>query len=156
MCSQDASHVYWSVCVCMNTASWQHLPHAGGSWQPGGWGGQRVCHHPQHQRQVQCCAAGAKSHQLHAKLPASYRYCTSWYTRHNNDSSNCNSSSNGCYCMFRLYGQLCFLTTYSMGSKSVVLYGYKGQIPIKWDLWLKAYILGFQIEYSILYMRVLM
>lgn len=65
---------YLCVFVCVRTASWQHLPHAGGSWQPGDRRGQGVCHHTQHQCQVQCCTPGEKPYQLHEELPAPHRY----------------------------------------------------------------------------------
>lgn len=61
------------VCFCARAASWQHLPHAGRSWQPGDRRGQRVCHHTQHQCQVQCCTKRKKSCQLYEELSAPHR-----------------------------------------------------------------------------------
>lgn len=61
------------VCFCAHAASRQHFPHAGRSWQPGDRRGQRVCHHTQHQCQVQCCTKRKKSCQLHEELSAPHR-----------------------------------------------------------------------------------
>lgn len=64
---------FLNALVCLCKASWQRLPHARRSQQPGDWRGQGVRHHTQHQCQVQCCTSGAKPHQLHEELPAPHR-----------------------------------------------------------------------------------